>query len=381
MTLSRPLHIAIVTPGWTPPGGPDALPALADTVRLLAERHSVRIVALRYPHGRLRYAWDGVEVVALGGGTRAGGLGRATLLGRAVETVRRLHRVRPIDVIHGFWADEPGAIAVMAGASLGCPTVVSVLGGELVADSAIAYGASLGLGGRLAVAFALWGASAVTVGSTVLRADVQRRSGRVADLVPLGIDLERFRPARRRAGERQILWVGSLEPVKDPVTALRAFARVAHDDPRLVLAVVGDGSLRPGLERLAGRLRVGDRVRFEGTLPRVALADRYRSADALLVSSRHEAQSMVAAEAAACGLPLVGTRVGSLPDLGDGAETVPVGDVGALAKALAGVMGDEPRRRAMGAAARAAAIGRFDLRVQVARMEAIYRSVVDGART
>ncbi len=100
---------------------------------------------------------------------------------------------------------------------------------------------------------------------------------------------------------------------------------------------------------------------FTGQLPREELADVYCRSTVLAVSSRHEAQSMVAVEAAACGLPVVGTAVGVLPDLDGAASTVPVGDHRALAAALRKVIGDPIRAARMGHAGREVATARFDL--------------------
>ena len=97
---------------------------------------------------------------------------------------------------------------------------------------------------------------------------------------------------------------------------------------------------------------LGERVRFLGQVPRAAMPERYRSATVLVVTSRHEGQSMVAVEAAASGLPVVGTRVGVLPDLGGGAVTVAPDDASGLADAIGSVLDDAGRAAAMGAAGR-----------------------------
>src|SRR4029079_7178540 len=102
-------------------------------------------------------------------------------------------------------------------------------------------------------------------------------------------------------------------------------------------------------------------VRLPVQLARSTMPIRYRGAALLAVTSRHEGQSMVAVEAAACGLPVVGTRVGVLPDLGDGAMTAPVGDETGLADALAAVLDDRGRAARMAAAGRTVAVARFDL--------------------
>jgi glycosyltransferase involved in cell wall biosynthesis len=358
----RRLSIGFVAPGYATPEDP-GLPAVTDLVTRLALDHEVRIVALRHPRAGPPYRLGGATVHPLGGGTASGPTGRARLLGRAMARIRALDRQHPFDVLHGLWADEAGTAAAIAGRLLARPVVASVLGGELVALPDIGYGTALGRGGRWTVAAALRGANLVSVGSSTVRDIIADRVPAVRiELMPLGVDTSVFSMiGPRRAPRATILHIGSLEPVKDQVTLLRAFARLAARDPDARLVICGDGSLRRGLQRLAVRLAIDDAVDFRGHIPRHDLPDVYRSATLLAVSSRWEAQSMVAVEAAACGVPIVGTRVGSLPDLGDGAATVPVGDHVSLADAMADVVGDAARQQRMSRAARAASIARYDL--------------------
>ena len=131
-------------------------------------------------------------------------------------------------MLHAFFADEAGAVAILAARVLGIPAVVSVLGGELVALPDIGYGAALGRGGRLTTSFTLERADLVTVGSGAQEKLVRRSHPRApVELLPLGVDLRRFcpSPTARRTTARTVLFAGSLEPVKDPVTLL---ARVRH---------------------------------------------------------------------------------------------------------------------------------------------------------
>ena len=391
----RRLHVAIVVPGFVQEPDDPGMPAVVDLVERLAAVHDCDVIALRYPPaGRYRVA--GARVKALGLGSAAGPVGRAVVLARGVRAVLALDRRRRIDVIHGLWADEAGAVAAIAGRLLRRPVVVSLMGGELVALADIGYGAALGRGGRWTTAVSLRGADLVTAGSEAgLRSLLERRPRARAVLAPLGVDLEMFRPdvvagapgspdrpAVAPDSERPatVLFVGSLEPVKDPALAVRVFAALAGDRPGLRLDVVGEGRLRGDLERLARRLGVGDRTSFAGQVPRADMPARYGAASLLLVTSRHEGQSMVAVEAAASGIPIVGTRVGVLPDLGSGALTVPLGDEPGLVSAAALVLDDPARAAAMGAAGRSAAIARYDLDRTSTDLMARYATLVSRRR-
>ncbi|MGP4109958.1 D-inositol-3-phosphate glycosyltransferase [Streptomyces sp. 4N509B] len=159
-------------------------------------------------------------------------------------------------------------------------------------------------------------------------------------VVQPGVNLDVFHPgngavesagvgrvaARARLGLRRDalvpLFTGRIQPLKAPDVLLRAVRELLDDDPglreRLVVPVVGgpsgSGLERPeGLQKLAARLGIADIVRFHPPVGQARLADWYRAADVLVVPSHSESFGLVAAEAQACGTPVVAAAVGGLP--------------------------------------------------------------------
>ena len=194
------------------------------------------------------------------------------------------------------------------------------------------------------------------------RADVAR-----VRVIPCGVDLDLFRPsdaarARARLGleaERVLLFVGRLTPIKGLETLLRALAVAKSNGlggTRVRLVIVGGdkdshGTHGAQLRRLARDLGVGAWVDFRGSLPQDVLPDYYAAADLCLMPSLHESFGMVALEAMACGVPVIGSRVGGLSaTIQDGLTglLVPEGDAEGLAHAMAGLVLDEARRRELG---------------------------------
>lgn len=218
-------------------------------------------------------------------------------------------------------------------------------------------------------------ADRIVAANALERADLAWHCGAHPDrvrVIPCGVDLERFRPgdpaaARVRlglGGARVLLFVGRLAPIKGLETLLRALAAARADGLRgapLRLLVVGGDRDESGdgegarLGRLAHELGLAGCVEFRGPQPQDALPDFYAAADLCLMPSLHESFGMVALEAMACGVPVVASRVGGLSTTVQDGVTgllVPEGDVAALARGIAALLADEPRRRAMGRRAR-----------------------------
>jgi N-acetyl-alpha-D-glucosaminyl L-malate synthase BshA len=187
-------------------------------------------------------------------------------------------------------------------------------------------------------------------------------------------DRARYAPALSGlAGDRRVLMhVSNFRPVKRVLDVVRVFARVCRELPS-VLVMVGDGPDRGAAEEEARRLEVQDSVFFLGRIDQVA--PLLASADLFLLPSHHESFGLSALEALACGVPVVASRAGGLPEVVRDGETgalCPVGDVEAMATASLDILGDPQRWRAMSERAAADARLRFSRDDVVAQYEALY---------
>jgi glycosyltransferase involved in cell wall biosynthesis len=372
------MRIALITPGFSADESDWCIPVLLDLVRRLARDHDVHVFALRYPHRRGDYRVYGATVHALGG-AGAVGMARLPLLARALALVARYGRDAPFDVVHGFWADEPGFLAVAAGRLFQRPALVSLMGGELVRMTDIRYGGQLSRANRWLTRIALSRAACVTTGSTFLQRMAQPWAlAERLTLLPLGVDPLRFSPAAPPEdsplvkGTVKLLHVASLVPVKDQALLLRALARIVPQVPGAHLHIAGDGPLHDSLAHLAASLGLADNVTFHGAVAHERLLAFYRTADLCLLTSRYESQGLVTLEAAACGRVTAGTAVGFLPDLVP-ELAVPVGDDRALAAVVTGLLGDSPRHSALREAARAQVEAQYTLFHSVATLTTLYR--------
>jgi glycosyltransferase involved in cell wall biosynthesis len=379
------LRIGMIVPGFSADESDWCIPAVRNLVRELARRHEVHVFALRYPHRRGSYRVDGAAVHAFGGAL-ARKWPRAKLLARAFRHIVDQHRRHPLDLLHALWADEPGLLAVGAGSLLGVPSVVSLMGGELVGLPELGYGGQLSTVNRTMTRLAVGRANCVTAGSTYLCELATSRLGCQGVVrLPLGVDTRRFHPEPEAGkgpvldgGGRNLLNVASLTAVKDQETLLRAMALVVPRIPGARLHVVGEGPLRARLERQARDLDISAAVTFHGSVPHDELPAYYRAADLCVLTSRHESQGMVVLEAAACGRATVGTAVGILPELAPPAPPVPVGDAPGLAGALVALLTDPSALPELGRLALEAVSRGYTLKGSSAALSSLYGRVLEG---
>jgi glycosyltransferase involved in cell wall biosynthesis len=150
---------------------------------------------------------------------------------------------------------------------------------------------------------------------------------------------ESLAPAPRTppaGGPIRLVMVGSLAQLyKAPDVLIRAIAGCRAQGLPLELDLIGDGSFRPRLERLAGELGIADQVRFLGHLPAgPAVRECLDRAHGFVLPSRTEGLPKAMVEAMARGLPCIGSRIGGIPELLDDGDLVPPGDVAALSALL-----------------------------------------------
>lgn len=368
------MNIGILLPGFSADEDDWAIPVQHTLVRELARVDDVRVLALRYPHRRDCYRVYGATVYSLGVG-QVRGVGRLRLWYDALRTLRRLHREKPLEVLHAMWADETGLLAAWAGKWLNIPVVVSIAGGELVGFSDIDYGLQRGAFSRWTVGQALRGANIVIAACSYTGRLIAQTGYVVPDsrvrTIALGVDTTLFQPASTSSPSNHLVHAASLVGVKDQPTLLRALARLNG----VTLDIVGEGKERPKLEALARQLGVASRVHFVGAVPHLDLPDYYRRAALNVLTSRHEGLGMVTLEAAACGIPTVSTAVGLLPDCAELGIAVPVGDDVALANAIRKLLEHPDQRAALAHSAYEMVQNRFTIQHTIEQFRTVYHEL------
>ena len=372
-------RIALVVPGFAADRDDSCIPVLSRYAEELAQHREVIIYTAGWPFERRSYRLYGATVHSLAdrGNTRL----QRLLAWRRVEKLIVEHgRKNRFDLIHAFWATAPGLAAVRSADRLGLPSVVSIAGGELVADRQAAYGSLLSPISRRVVHRVIKAADHLTLGSHYLRTLLPKQYHHKAEVLPLGFDVAGFTHEDRRDDRPdpiRVLAVSAMIAVKDYPTMIRAVHALRERGRDVRFTAVGWHGNAEEHRRVTGlvsELGLGDIVEIRGTVDHVTMPEVYRAHDILLHASRHEAQGMAILEALASGLPVVSTPVGLAPELAEKrvVSLVDIDDVGGIVDAILEVT----RGRRERIVSRAEAIaGDFEVAERTAAFVAKYRTV------
>jgi glycosyltransferase involved in cell wall biosynthesis len=211
------------------------------------------------------------------------------------------------------------------------------------------------------------------------------------EVVPTGVELDRFTPGNRGAARAALglppdtailLYVGRLDREKSVERLLSAFEQVGATLPHARFVLVGQGTEADRLRARARRSPVGDRVVFTGARPREELPAYYRAADLFVFASETETQGLVLAEAHASGLPAVAVSASGVDEVVGNGRTgiLTKPEPRDLAEAAIALLLDPERRRAMGESARRVAEREFCAERLTRRLAGLYASLLDGLR-
>lgn len=290
--------------------------------------------------------------------------------------LRRWLMDTPPDLLHVHFASGYGTLGTMSGFS---PRLLSVWGSdvyEFPTRSPLH---------RMLLRANLVSADAISSTSQAMASLTEELSGRPVAVVPFGVEVEEFSPGGQGRPHDDRLIVGTVRSLKRRYGVdilIRAFAQALsalRPDPlekSLQLQIIGEGPQRGSLESLAEQLGVRERIEFVGWIPHHELPAYYRRMDVFVAPSRRESFGVAALEAAACGVPVVATAVGGLPEVvlhGETGLLVEAENPAKMTEALVELLNSRDLRSALGATGREYVLERYRWEDCVEGMLRLYR--------
>jgi glycosyltransferase involved in cell wall biosynthesis len=263
-----------------------------------------------------------------------------------VPFVRRLIKELKPDVINAHYASGYGTTARLSGA----PYMLSVWGSDVYK---FPYRSKLHL---RTVRKNLVSATLIASTSRAMAQQIKRVAPAVSEvlLTPFGVDTAIFIPAHKAPSQSIVIGtVKGLTPIYGIDILIRAFtaAKLRRPNILLKLKIVGVGPLKSELERLVKELDIVKETEFVGRVPHCEVPQQLRSFDIYAAFSRSESFGVAVLEASACGIPVVVSNVGGLPEVVLSNKTgflVPTEDVKAATNALLELIDSEAQRKEMG---------------------------------
>ncbi|MEM1041579.1 MAG: N-acetyl-alpha-D-glucosaminyl L-malate synthase BshA [Bacteroidota bacterium] len=298
-----------------------------------------------------------------------------------------------LDLLHVHYAIPHATSAVLARQILACegirvPVVTTLHGTDI---TLVGQDASF----TPVVTHAINASDGVTAVSDYLRHETHSHFDveRDVEVIPNFVDTDRFTRQQKghfkRAiapnGEKLLIHVSNFREVKRASDVVHVFHRLHEgglngNGPGVKLLLVGDGPDRPATEVLARELGVYGEVRFLGK--QEPIEEILSVADVFLMPSGSETFGLAALEAMACGVPVVSTDIGGIPELNLDGETgflCPLADVDCLTDATRRILTDEALHARMAEAARRRAVEHFDINRIVPQYEGFYQQMIDRA--
>jgi len=298
-----------------------------------------------------------------------------------------IRKFRP-QLLHAHFATEAAAKARELSASCGVPFTFTAHGYDIHRKPPPGFRARA-MAARAVVTVSEANAEHITQTFGVPRSHLR--------VVPCGVDTERFCPVsdRSRRGDEADGVIGSVNPpphvggcivcvarqvkVKNLGLLLEACAELKQRGVEFRCAMIGDGPLQGELQAKRNGLGLDRVVEMPGALEQGEVLKWWQRAAAGTLTSDNEGMPVSLMEAAACGVPVVATRVGGIPELVVDGKTgllVPPGDARALADAFERLLTDAALRKKFGAAARRRAVKRFSVAHQVDRLLELWSEIL-----
>lgn len=289
--------------------------------------------------------------------------------------VKRLIKKISPNIIHAHYATSYGLMAAFSGFH---PFILTGWGADI-------FDSPKNFFMNLILKYTFKKADEITVLSKITQKEILLLSNKKAHLIPFGVNLSKFSKINRANSE--IIRIGTIRTLEEKYGIeylIRAFAMIYNKNPNVHLDIIGDGPQREFLEQLVSSLNISERVHFHGYINQNTDFERYinllQSFDIFTILSIIDSETfgVAAVEASACGIPIVATNVGGLPEVVDDGVSgiiVPPKNAEQVALALERLIVDKELRDKMGINGREKVEKQYNWQNNVNQMVSLYRKL------
>lgn len=383
------MNLLLLNYEFPPLGGGASTATHNIALQLVRRGHAVHVLTSRYGHQPEEEVIDGIRVYRVASWRRGihdcGLVGAASYLFFAFFKLRRLLRENKYDVFHYFFSLPTGLLSLYSNGLCRFPYILSLRGSDVPGYDPTAPWLQILHGLLKPITRLIWKRAGTVVAlSEGLREFAHRTAPGVPIMViPNGIDVEAFRPAGNGhsgpARLLKIITVARLIERKGLDLLLEAVSRFSN--PEIHLSIVGTGQEESNLKNLASQLKLTGMVEFHGYRSQPDLEKLYNEADLFVLPSMAESFGMVILEAMACGLPVVATNVGGIPEIigqNENGILVDPGRVESLVEGIRILVSDPGMRARLSANNVAKVKDRFTWNKVAVQYEYLFKAQVDG---
>lgn len=293
----------------------------------------------------------------------------------AFKVKRIIKKINP-DLVHAHYATSYGFWAAFSGFH---PCIITGWGADIFDSPSNPLM-------RLILKYSLGKADAITVLSEVTRKEIKKLSSKPVKLVPFGVPTDRYIPSLEKNGD-EFIRIGTIRTLSEKYGIeylIRAFSEIHTLFPLARLEIVGDGPQRDMLKQLCTKLEINEKVTFHGYINQHSEPEKYmqllQSFDIFTILSILDSETfgVAAVEASACGIPVIATNVGGLPEVVEDGITgllVPPANKEKTAEALKKLLENEELRNRLGKNGRIKVLNQYDWKNNFKSMTDLYRNL------
>ena len=284
---------------------------------------------------------------------------------------RQIHTLNP-DILHAHWATSYGLVGAISGYH---PFIISTWGRDIFDSPKQSWIM------KKIVEFNLSKADSVTATSTILQKETLKytKNRKTVHYIPFGIDTKVFSPIMKQ-NKSEFIVIGTVKALEEKYgiyVLINAFAQLRNNIRNIKLLIVGEGSLYNDLLKLVNELGLTEFVTFTGFISNNEVINYFHQIDIFVVPSISPSETfgVAAIEASACGIPVIASHIGGLPEVVKDHKTgflITPGDVDTLAEKISELITNPVLRIEMGKNGRQFILSRYTIEKCGSQMESIY---------